>query len=98
MGVEATLSRQAAAAFAEKYAEAKSERQLGQSFWRDFFMGVCGVPDLLAAGFEFEYPVRQISTGNVGFIDVFLPRVVLIEHKSAGKSLSVVHQSPIAAP
>lgn len=87
MEAKKSLSRQGAAVFAEKYSKAKSERQLAQSFWRDFFTDVCEVPDLLAAGYEFEYPVRQSSAGTVGFVDVFLPHVVLIEHKSAGMSL-----------
>jgi hypothetical protein len=73
--------------FAEKYAKAKSEKQLGQSFWRDFFTGVCRVGDLLAAGIEFEYPVKSVTTQNTNFIDVLWPNVLLIEHKSAGKSL-----------
>jgi hypothetical protein len=73
--------------FAEKYAKAKSEKQLGQSFWRDFFTGVCRVGDLLTAGIEFEYPVKSVTTQNTNFIDVLWPNVLLIEHKSAGKSL-----------
>jgi hypothetical protein len=50
--------------FARKYANAKSEKQLDQSFWRDFFIDVCGVSDLLAKGIEFQYPIRLVTTGN----------------------------------
>jgi hypothetical protein len=73
--------------FATKYASAESEKQLGQSFWRDFFLSVVGVSDLLVAGIEFEYPIRS-SKGNIQFIDCLWSGVVLIEHKSAGKDLN----------
>jgi hypothetical protein len=72
--------------FATKYASAESEKQLGQSFWRDFFLSVVGVSDLLVAGIEFEYPIRS-SKGNIQFIDCLWSGIVLIEHKSAGKDL-----------
>jgi hypothetical protein len=73
--------------FADKYKDASSEKQLGQSFWRDFLTSVCGVSDLLAAGIEFEYPIRMASTQAIGFADVFWPNVLLVEHKSAGFDL-----------
>ena len=81
------LSAHAARNFADRYANATSEKQLAQSFWRDFFTEVCGVDDLLTAGIEFEHPVKSASTGKVRFIDVLWPGVVLIEHKSAGEDL-----------
>lgn len=77
--------------FATKYAVAESEKQLGQSFWRDFFLSVVGVSDLLVAGIEFEYPIRS-SKGNIQFIDCLWAGVVLIEHKSAGKDLDDAEQ------
>lgn len=77
--------------FATKYASAESEKQLGQSFWRDFFLSVVGVSDLLVAGIEFEYPIRS-SKGNIQFIDCLWAGVVLIEHKSAGKDLDEAEQ------
>ena len=72
--------------FAEKYESAASEKQLGQSFWRDFFLSVVEVSDLLVSGIEFEYPIRS-SKGTIQFIDCLWSGVVLIEHKSAGKDL-----------
>lgn len=72
--------------FAEKYKDATSEKQLGQSFWRDFFLSVVGVSDLLVAGIEFEFPIRG-KTGTIQFIDCVWPGVVLVEHKSAGRNL-----------
>jgi hypothetical protein len=73
--------------FADKYSLAVSEKQMGQSFWRDFFSMVCGIDDLISLGIEFEYPVRSKETGKIRFIDVLWGGVVLIEHKSAGENL-----------
>ena len=87
MGDEQKFSAHAAAEFAKKYAEASSEKQLAQTFWRDLLVNVCGVVDPLAVGVEFEYPVRSVSTGTIGFIDVLWPGVLLVEHKSAGHDL-----------
>ena len=87
MDAETTLSLHAARTFADKYAKIKSESQWAQSFWRDFFIDVVGVRDLLIAGVEFEHPVRMASTGKIGFIDTLWSGVVLVEHKSAGESL-----------
>lgn len=83
------VSHQAAVAFATKWSGQKSEKQFAQSFWSDFFRDVIGVPDLLAEGIEFERPIKNVTTGKPNFIDVLWPGVVLIEHKSAGKSLDV---------
>jgi N-6 DNA Methylase len=77
----------AAHKLAERYSNVRSEKGFAQSFWRDLFQQLCGVDDLLAAGIEFEYPVRSHETGTVKFIDVLWPAVVLVEHKSAGEDL-----------
>ena len=78
--------------FAQKYAGATSEKQLGQSFWRDFFVSVIGVSDLLVTGIEFEYPIRSKTTGTIQFIDCLWAGVVLVEHKSAGKDLDAAER------
>lgn len=85
------FSTKSAREFADKYATATSEKQLGQSFWRDFFLSVVGVSDLLVSGIEFEYPIRS-AKGNIQFIDCLWSGVVLIEHKSAGKNLDDAEQ------
>jgi len=84
---QSPFSTHAAHLFAEKYSKATSEKQLGQSFWRDFFTDVCGISDLLTTGVEFEYPVRLRATQSIGFADVFWPGVLLVEHKSKGFDL-----------
>ena len=87
MSASERLSAKDAARFAAKHAKSSSEKRLAQTFWRDFFSMICGIDDLTAAGIEFEYPVRSISTGKVRFIDVMWSGVLLIEHKSAGEDL-----------
>jgi len=77
--------------FADRYATAQSEKQLAQSFWRDFFTDVLTVPDLLVAGIEFEVPVRG-RDGSLKFIDCLWTRTVLIEHKTAGKDLDAAER------
>jgi len=85
------ISPHSARLFADKYEDATSEKQLGQSFWRDFFLTVVGVSDLLVSGIEFEFPIRG-KTGTIKFIDCLWPGVVLVEHKSAGKDLDVAEE------
>lgn len=82
----------AAELLAQKYAEITSEKQFAQSFWRDMFGNLCAIHDLIAAGIEFEYPVRSHETGTIKFIDVLWPGVVLVEHKSQGESLDKAEQ------
>jgi hypothetical protein len=81
------LSRQSARKFADKWSRVTNEKQFAQSFWTDFFRDVIGIEDLLGAGIDFEYPIKNAATGTTNFIDVLWKHVVLIEHKSAGKSL-----------
>lgn len=86
------LSRHAARTFAEKWSKQKTEKQLAQSFWSDFFHLVVGIEDLMATGIEFEYPIKNVVTKTTNFIDVFWAGTVLIEHKSAGKDLNLAEQ------
>lgn len=81
------FSTKSARDFATKYASATSEKQMAQSFWRDFFSMICGIDDLISIGIEFEYPVRSKETGKIRFIDVLWGGVLLIEHKSGGEDL-----------
>lgn len=85
-------STHAARLFADRYKNVKSEKQFDQSFWRDLFTQVCGIPDLLSAGIEFQYPVRSQETGTIKFIDALWPSVVLVEHKSAGEDLDKAYK------
>lgn len=77
--------RKRASAFAAAWASATDERAQAQLFWVEFF-GIFGIDFKRVA--QFEAHARRVSTGNRGRIDVFWPRVLLCEHKSAGKDLA----------
>jgi hypothetical protein len=75
--------RARAAEFARKYAAATYEKGETQSFYNDFFE-VFGVQRRKVA--SFEAPVKLLGTKR-GFIDLFWKGVLLVEQKSAGRSL-----------
>lgn len=87
MSTVESFSTKSARDFVIKHAKSISEKQMAQSFWRDFFSMVCGVDDLISVGIEFEFPVRSKSTGKIRFVDVLWGGVLLVEHKSAGEDL-----------
>ena len=76
-------TRPRAAKFAEKFANAHYEKGETQTFYNEFFQ-VFGVERRDVA--SYERSVAKLS-GNKGFIDLFWPRVLLVEQKSAGSSL-----------
>jgi hypothetical protein len=69
--------------FSRDWTGAKSESAEKQTFWNEFFQ-VFGVSRRAVA--SFEEPVKRIS-GEYGYIDLFWPGIVLVEHKSFGKDL-----------
>ncbi|MCC6125760.1 MAG: class I SAM-dependent DNA methyltransferase [Pirellulales bacterium] len=75
--------RQNAIQFSRDWSGAKSESAEKQTFWNEFFR-VFGMNRRTFA--IYEEPVRKIS-GQYGFIDLFWPGMLLVEHKSFGKDL-----------
>ena len=75
--------RHRAIAFSKEWSGAKSESGEKQSFWNEFF-DAFGVRRRAVA--SFEEPVKNLS-GEYRYIDLFWPRIVLIEHKSRGQDL-----------
>jgi len=75
--------RHRAIAFSKEWTGVKSEQAEKQTFWNEFF-NVFGIRRRLVA--SFEEPVKKIS-GDYGYIDLFWPGKVLVEHKSLGKDL-----------
>src|ERR1035441_6063056 len=69
--------------FSREWAGVKSESAEKQTFWNEFFQ-VFGIKRRVVA--SFEEPVKKIS-GDYGYIDLFWPGVLLVEHKSFGGSL-----------
>ncbi len=72
-----------AAAFERRWRDASGERAQAQEFWVDFF-DIFGIRRPRVA--SFEHAVRKHGGGQ-GFIDLFWPGTLLVEHKSRGKSL-----------
>jgi hypothetical protein len=70
--------------FSRDWAGVRSERAEKQTFWNEFFQ-VFGLKRRVVA--SFEEPVKKIS-GEFGYIDLFWPGILLVEHKSAGQNLS----------
>jgi hypothetical protein len=75
--------RHRAIAFSKEWAGAKSEQAEKQTYWNEFF-NVFGIRRRTVA--SFEDPVKNIS-GDYGYIDLFWPGILLVEHKSLGKDL-----------
>jgi hypothetical protein len=77
------LSRNAAAAFADKWKSYTDEKQHARGFWSDFFRALCGVDDEELAGIEYEKRVKSTISGNQEYIDVYWKNVALISTESA---------------
>jgi hypothetical protein len=69
--------------FSKEWAGETREEAEGKSFWDEFF-NVFGIRRRTVA--SFEEPVKNIR-GQYSFIDLFWPKIVLVEHKSFGKDL-----------
>ena len=75
--------RHRAITFSKEWTGAKSEQAEKQTFWNEFF-DVFGIRRRTVA--TFEEPVKKLS-GDYGYIDLFWPGTVLVEHKSLGGDL-----------
>ena len=80
-----------AAQFSATYAQVRNERAEAQSFWNDFF-SVFGIERRRVAAYEAK--VKKLNK-NPGFVDLFWPGVLLVEHKSAGENLEIAHQQAL---
>lgn len=76
--------RARAARFAADYADATYEKGETQTFYNDFFQ-IFGVQRRSVA--RYEEHVKKLNNKS-GFIDLFWPRVLLVEQKSAGRDLA----------
>ena len=75
--------RNRAAAFAQSHANATYEKGETQTFYNEFF-SIFGVERRQVA--RYEEHVKKLNNKS-GFIDLFWPRVLLIEQKGAGRDL-----------
>ena len=76
--------RTRAAQFSKDYADASYEKGETQSFYDDFF-SIFGVKRRSVA--RYEEHVKKLNNRS-GFIDLFWPKVLLVEQKSAGRDLN----------
>lgn len=83
--------RARAARFADDWADARYEKGETQSFYNEFFE-VFGVKRRRVA--SFEEPVKLLDKKR-GFIDLFWKSVLLVEQKSAGRSLTPAKQQAL---
>lgn len=70
--------------FAKDWQGVTYEKGESQTFWGEFFQ-VFGI-DRRRVGASFEYPALK-NNKRWGFIDLFYPQYLLVEHKSTGKDL-----------
>ena len=77
-----------AAAFSKEWENESNEDAEAKSFWDDFF-NVFGISRRRVA--TFEENVNK-ADGNRGFIDLLWKTMILIEHKSRGKSLDKAYK------
>ena len=80
--------RARAAKFAGKWKDARYEKAETQSFYNDFF-GIFRVRRESVA--HYEKRVRKLDDTS-GFIDLFWPRVLIVEQKSAGRDLAAAYE------
>ena len=80
--------RARAGKFAEDWKDANYEKGETQSFYNDFF-NVFGIQRRNVAAYEKQ--VKRLNDKN-GFIDLFWPKILLIEQKSAGHDLNKAMQ------
>lgn len=77
-----------AAQFGHDWANETSERAEAQTFWNEF-LAVFGIERRKVA--QFEQQVEQLNKPGKGRIDLFWPRKLLAEHKSAGRDLDAAY-------
>ena len=75
-----------ALAFSRKWHDAKSEDSEAKPFWLEFF-DIFGIPDKRVATFEHAVKRLNAKGRGDGFVDLFWPGMLLVEHKSRGKDL-----------
>ena len=83
MGLNWNEIKSKALQFSKTWADACNENSQAKPFWIAFFE-IFGITDKRVATFELN--VKKLG-GAQGFVDLFWPGVLLVEHKSRGKNL-----------
>lgn len=76
-----------AAAFVKEWEHETNEDAEAKSFWDEFFF-IFDIKRRRLASFEFH--VKKIDNKD-GYVDLFWPGTLIVEHKSRGKDLSKAH-------
>jgi len=77
--------------FSRTWADAANEDSQAKPFWIDFFE-IFGITDKRVATFELN--VKKLGSAQ-GFVDLFWPGMLLVEHKSRGKNLDRAFQQAL---
>jgi hypothetical protein len=83
MGLNWNEIKSRALLFSKTWSDASNEDSEAKPFWIAFFE-IFGITDKRVATFELN--VKKLG-GSQGFVDLFWPGVLLVEHKSRGKNL-----------
>jgi hypothetical protein len=83
MGLNWNEIKSRALLFSKTWADASNEDSEAKPFWIAFFE-IFGITDKRVATFELN--VKKLG-GAQGYVDLFWPGVLLVEHKSRGKNL-----------
>ena len=83
MGLNWNEIKSRALHFSKTWADACNEDSQAKPFWLDF-LEIFGITNKRVATFELN--VKKLG-GQRGFMDLFWPGVLLVEHKSRGKNL-----------
>ena len=91
MGLNWNEIKSRALQFSKTWADACNEDSQAKPFWIDFFE-IFGITNKRVATFEMN--VKKLG-GAQGFVDLFWPGVLLVEHKSRGKNLDAALEQAI---
>ncbi len=80
-----------AMAFSREWMDAADEASQAKPFWIAFFE-IFGITDKRVATFELN--VKKLGSAH-GFVDLFWPGMLLVEHKSRGKNLDLAFQQAL---
>ena len=83
MGLNWNEIKSRALQFSKTWDDACNENSQAKPFWIDFFE-IFGITNKRVATFELN--VKKLG-GAQGFVDLFWPGMLLVEHKSLGKNL-----------
>ena len=92
MGLNWNEIKSRALQFSKTWDDACNENSQAKPFWMDFFE-IFGITNKRVATFELHV---KLLGGKRGFMDLFWPGILLVEHKSRGEDLDKALTQPAA--